>query len=96
MPRSKEPRSRRSLPWRGPSRILKTLWCSAGVSRSPTIAIAVLHKLKGYPVVEAFRTVLSRVHLAQSRAVTWPSLCRFYGQIVTPADVRGQTPTVRR
>ncbi len=70
--------------------------CSAGVSRSPTIAIAVLHELGGFPLVEAFRTVLSRVHLAQPRAVTWSSLCRFYGQIVTPADVWGQTPKVRR
>ncbi|MGC9399947.1 MAG: dual specificity protein phosphatase family protein [Anaerolineae bacterium] len=68
--------------------------CSAGVSRSPTIAIAVLHELEGYPLVEAFRTVLSRVHLAQPRAVTWSSLCRFYGQIVTPADVWGQMPTL--
>ena len=96
MPRSKKPRSGRSLPWRGPSCILRTLWCSAAVSRSPTIAIAMLHKLEGYPLVEAFRTVLSRVHLARSHAVTWPSLCRFYGQIVIPADVWGQTPTVRR
>ena len=63
--------------------------CSAGVSRSPTIAIAVLHELEGYPLVEAFRTVLGRVHMAQPRAVTWSSLCRFYGQIVTPAGVWG-------
>ena len=63
--------------------------CSAGVSRSPTIAIAVLHELEGYPLVEAFRTVLGRVHMAQPRAVTWSSLCRFYNQIVTPADVWG-------
>jgi len=67
--------------------------CSAGVSRSPTIAIAVLHELEGYPLVDAFRTVLSRVHLAQPRAVTWSSLCRFYGQLVTPADVWGRAPT---
>jgi len=67
--------------------------CSAGVSRSPTIAIAVLHELEGYPLVKAFRTVLSRVHLAQPRAVTWSSLCRFYGQIVTPADVWGKKPS---
>ena len=64
--------------------------CSAGVSRSPTIAIAVLHELAGYPLVEAFRTVLGRVHMAQPRAVTWSSLCRFYGQIVTPAEVWGK------
>ena len=64
--------------------------CSAGVSRSPTIAIAVLHELVGYPLVEAFRTVLGRVHMAQPRAVTWSSLCRFYGQIVTPAEVWGK------
>jgi dual specificity MAP kinase phosphatase len=65
--------------------------CSAGVSRSPTIAIAVLHELEGYPLVEAFRTVLGRVHIAQPRAATWSSLCRFYGQIVTPGDVWGRT-----
>ena len=64
--------------------------CSAGVSRSPTIAIAVLHELAGYPLVEAFRRVLGRVHMAQPRAVTWSSLCRFYGQIVTPAEVWGK------
>ncbi len=65
--------------------------CSAGISRSPTIAVAVLHELEGYPLVEAFRVVLGRVHLAQPRAETWSSLCHFYGQIVTPADVWGQT-----
>ena len=64
--------------------------CSAGVSRSPTIAIAVLHELAGYPLVEAFRRVLGRVHMAQPRAVTWSSLCRFYGRIVTPAEVWGR------
>ncbi len=69
--------------------------CSAGISRSPTIAIAVLHELEGYPLVEAFRTAIERIHLAQPRAETWSSLCRFYGQIVTPADVWGQTPVER-
>ena len=68
--------------------------CSAGVSRSPTIAIAVLHELAGYSLVGAFRRVLGRVHIAQPRAVTWMSLCRFYGQLVTPADVRGQRRTI--
>ncbi|MBN1262434.1 MAG: dual specificity protein phosphatase family protein [Anaerolineae bacterium] len=61
--------------------------CSAGISRSPSIAVAVLHELEGYPLVEAFRAVIDTVHLAQPRAVTWNSVCRFYGQIVTPADV---------
>ncbi len=32
--------------------------CSAGVSRSPTIAIAVLHELVGYPLVEVGQTHL--------------------------------------
>ena len=63
--------------------------CSAGISRSPAIAIAVLHELESYPLVEAFRTVLGRVHIAQPRPETWSSLCRFYGQIVTPGDVWG-------
>ena len=61
--------------------------CSAGISRSPTIAIAVLHELEGYPLVEAFRTVLAKVHIAYPRPETWNSVCRFYGQIVTMSDV---------
>jgi hypothetical protein len=61
--------------------------CSAGVSRSPTIAVAVLHELEGYPLIEAFRTVLGRVHMACPRLVTWNSVCRFYGQMVTLGDV---------
>jgi hypothetical protein len=61
--------------------------CSAGVSRSPSIAVAVLHELDGYPLVEAFRTVLGKVHIAYPRPVTWNSVCRFYGQMVTWDDV---------
>ena len=61
--------------------------CSAGVSRSSAIAIAVLHELEGYPLVEAFRTVLGKVHLAYPHQVIWNSVCRFYGQWVTTNDV---------
>jgi len=55
--------------------------CSAGVSRSPTIAIAVLHELVGYPLVEASRTVINQVR------PSWASLCRYYGQSVSVNDV---------
>ena len=61
--------------------------CSAGVSRSPAIAIAVLHELEGYPLVEAFRTVLGKVRLAHPHQAIWNSVCRFYGQWVTMSDV---------
>lgn len=61
--------------------------CSAGISRSPSIAIAVLHELEGYPLVEAFRTVLKRVPIATPRPATWRSVCRFYGHHVTIDDV---------
>jgi hypothetical protein len=61
---------------------------SAGIiSRSPMIAIAVLHELEGYPLVEAFRKVIFSVHTAYPRPVTWNSVCRFYGQLVAMSDV---------
>ena len=61
--------------------------CSGGISRSPSIAIAVLHELEGYPLVEAFRTVLSRVPSAFPDPTVWNSLCRFYRQMVSVNDV---------
>ena len=66
--------------------------CSAGISRSPTIAVAVLHELEGYPLVEAFRKVIFSVHIAYPRPVTWNSVCRFYGQLVTMGDVWPSNP----
>ncbi len=54
--------------------------CSAGVSRSPIIAVAVLHELVGYPLVEAFRTVIHQVHSAFPHPTLWASLCHYYGQ----------------
>ena len=61
--------------------------CSAGVSRSPSIAIAVLHELAGYPLVDAFRAVIDRVHKAFPDPALWNSLCRHYGQMVSIHDV---------
>lgn len=64
--------------------------CSAGISRSPTIAIAVLHELEGYPLVDAFRMVLGSVHMAYPHQVLWNSICRFYGEWVRMDDVWSQ------
>jgi hypothetical protein len=61
--------------------------CSAGVSRSPIIAVAVLHELVGYPLVEAFRTVIHQVHSAFPHPTLWASLCHYYGQRVSINDV---------
>lgn len=61
--------------------------CSAGVSRSPIIAVAVLHELVGYSLVEAFRTVIHQVHSAFPHPTLWTSLCRYYGQSVSVNDV---------
>jgi protein-tyrosine phosphatase len=61
--------------------------CSAGVSRSPAIAIAVLYEVERYPLVEAFRTVLTRVPSASPAPAVWNSLCRHYRQMVGVNDV---------
>ena len=61
--------------------------CNAGISRSPAIAVAVLHELEGYSLLEAFRTVMGKVHLAYPHQVIWNSVCRFYGEWVRMSDV---------
>lgn len=59
----------------------------AGVSRSPAVAIPVLHQLEGYPLVEAFRTVLSRVPTAFPDPAIWNSICRHYREMVGVNDI---------
>jgi dual specificity MAP kinase phosphatase len=61
--------------------------CSAGVSRAPSVAIAVLHELERIPLAEAFRIVLGSVHSAQPDPALWNSLCLYYGELVTVNDV---------
>ncbi len=65
--------------------------CSAGISRSPSVAIAVLHEIERIPLVDAFRLVLGSVHGAYPDQALWTSLCHYYGEWVTPDDVWRRT-----
>ena len=57
------------------------------MSRSPAIAIAVLHEVERYPLVKAFRTVLTRVPSAFPDPAVWNSLCRHHREMVGVNDV---------
>ena len=54
--------------------------CGAGLSRSPTFAMAVLKEEENLDLLEAVRQVRARHPEALPHPVLWESLCRYYGE----------------
>jgi hypothetical protein len=54
--------------------------CALGISRSVSVAVALLHEREGIPLTDAFRAVREAHPEARPHPVLWRSLCDHYGQ----------------
>lgn len=61
--------------------------CSAGISRSVSFAVAVLYEEQGLSLLDAFRKVLAAHTEALPHPVLWKSLCDYYGQDISVAEI---------
>jgi hypothetical protein len=54
--------------------------CGAGISRSPTFAVACLKEAENRTLLDAYREVLSRHSAARPHPQLWRFVCDFYGE----------------
>ena len=61
--------------------------CGAGVSRSVSVAVAVLKEEENLSLFEAFRQVLANHPQAMPHLALWQSLCDYYGESWSYKDI---------
>ena len=61
--------------------------CGAGISRSVTFTIAVLHEEEGLSLPEAFRSIHAHHPEAMPHYALWDSICQYYGETMTYVEV---------
>lgn len=61
--------------------------CGAGISRSVSVAVAVLKEEENLSLFEAFRQVLAKHPQAMPHLALWQSLCDYYGESWSYKDI---------
>jgi protein-tyrosine phosphatase len=65
--------------------------CSAGISRSVTFTIAVLHEEEGLSLPAAFRSIHVSHKEARPHFALWNSICQYYGERLKYVDLMDDT-----